>query len=524
MSMKKILSFVAVIILFLGCEKQLNLTNPNKMTTDTYWSTEEQATAALVAVYQQLIMEGCYQHWTQVLTDGRGDEIYSSGPWLNYTWTSNFTLGDHSDDPFMQRYVWEDYYVMNWRANQVLEKIPGITMDEALKARILGQTYFLRGLCYLNLAKLFNIVPVITKTPKGEEDYYPASATEEEIWNQVYTDLLKAKDMLPVSYNDVTGPDKGQIGRATKGAAIGILGRAYLYKKEWQKAADMLSLLINGPDVNIYSLVPNYRDNFTILNENNAESVFEVQFATPDQVGGSVVNWHGEPNANFKQICSMACNYSNKGWTDFLPTPFLIDEFKKELTIDGKVDPRYYATIAAYDPAVGETIYYEAAWPSTMLTQPMIRKYTNDGTPGYTTELDGSDPISGINYRVLRYADVLLMYAEAMNELDNRTECAKYIQVVRNRANLPDREAEFAGFTKEQMREQIAHERLLELAIEGQRCDDLIRWGWFYDANKLAELISHDSEFETWLPGREYLPIPQNELDVNPNLSKNSAN
>jgi hypothetical protein len=521
MIMKKILFVIISLLFVMGCEDKLDLVNPNKTTTGSFWSTEEQATAACIAVYQQLIMEGIYQHWTQVLTDGRGDEIYSSGPWLNYTWTSNFTLGDHSDDPFMQRYVWEDYYVLIWRANQVLEKVPSIVMDEDLKNRILGQTYFLRGLAYFNMAKLFKEVPVITATPKSEADYYPYTATEEELWNQVYSDLLKAKGMLPVSYDNVTGPDKGQVGRATRGAAIGILGRAYLYRKEWQKAVDEFSLLINGPEVNIYSLVPNYRDNFTILNENNEESIFEAQFATTDQVGGSVPNWHGEPNANFKQITSMACNYSNKGWTDFLPTQFLLDEFKIEKTIDGKTDPRYYATIASYDFAAGDTMYYGGPMP---VNKVYIRKYTNDGTPGYTTELDGADPISGINYRVLRYADVLLMYAEALNELDRTSEAYPFIQQVRNRANLPDLAVTKPDMDKVQMREQIAHERILELAIEGQRCDDLIRWGWFYDAVKLAELRSHDSEFNTWMPGREYLPIPQTELDVNKNLSKNSAN
>ena len=519
--MKKILIIISAVFIVTACEDRLDLANPNKTTTGSYWTTEEHAVAACIAVYQQLIMEGVYQHWTQVLTDGRGDEIYSSGPWLNYTWTSNFTLGDHSDDPFMQRYVWEDYYVMIWRANQVLDKVPSIEMDEVHKARIIGQTYFLRGLAYFNLAKLFNKVPVITSLPKGEADYYPYTATDEVLWNQIFSDLQLAKEMLPVSYNDVTGPDKGQTGRATKGAAIGILGRAYLYKQEWQKAADELSMLINGPEVNIYSLVPNYRDNFTILNENNAESVFEAQFATTGEVGGTVPNWHGEPNANFKQITSMACNYSNKGWTDFLPTQWFLDQFHVEKTIDGNTDPRYYATIASYDYEAGDTLYYGGPMPENKW---YIRKYTNDGTPGYTTELDGADPISGINYRVLRYADVLLMYAEAQNELGNRAECAKNLQVVRDRANLPDREAEFANFSQEELREQISHERLLELGIEGQRCDDLIRWGWFYRSDKLEELKSHDTEFNTWLPGREYLPIPQNELDNNMNLSKNSAN
>ncbi len=96
--------------------------------------------------------------------------------------------------------------------------------------------------------------------------------------------------------------------------------------------------------------------------------------------------------------------------------------------------------------------------------------------------------------------------------------------MVRNRVNLPDREEEFAAFSQEEMRDQISHERVLELGIEGQRIDDLIRWGWFYDSDRLEELKSHDSEFDTYLEGREYLPVPQTELDDNENLSPNSAN
>jgi hypothetical protein len=337
--------------------------------------------------------------------------------------------------------------------------------------------------------------------------------------------LNKAKAMLPISYNDVTGPDKGQIGRATKGAATGLLGKAYLYRKQWQKAADEFSLLINGPDLNIYSLVSNYRDNFTTLNENNSESLFEVQFATTDQVGGSVANWFQEPTANEKQITAEAANYSHLGWTDFLPTQWLYNEYKIEKTKDNKTDPRLIATIASYEPADQDTMYYGTGWLTRNydVNAMYIRKYTNDGTPGYTTELAG-DPISGINFRVLRYADILLMYAEALNELNRTNEAYPYIQQVRNRANLPDLATTKPGLTQVQMRDQISHERVLEFAIEGTRAEDLIRWGWFYDATKLAELKSHDAEFNTWTSGREYLPIPQNELDINKNLSRNSAN
>ncbi len=518
--MKKTIYILFALVMLFGCQDQLDLTDPNQMTTESYWSTEDQATAALVAAYQELIMEGCYMHFTQVLTDGRGDDIYAVSPWLNYQWASNFTLGDHSDDPMMQRYIWEEYYIMIWRINQVLENVPAIEMDEDLQERIIGQAYFLRGLAYFNLAKLFKEVPLVLKTPEDSDDYYPSTDTEEDIYSQIISDLKEAQTRLPVSYDDVTGSDKGETGRATLGAATGLLGKVYLYSEEYQLAIDEFEKLISGP-INIYSLVEDYQDNFTILNENNSESIFEAQFATTDEVGGTDCNWHGEPNANFKQVCAVACNYSNKGWTDFLPTDWFVEEFKKEKTIDGKTDPRYYATIASYDAEAGDTIYYEETMDTAAL---YIRKYTNDGTAGYTTELNGSDPISGINYRILRYADVLLMYAECKNELNDRATCAEYIQIVRDRAELPDRETEFAAMSQEEMRDQIAHERLLEFGIEMQRIDDIIRWGWLSDSDKLAELQSHDSEFDTYLTGREYLPIPQTELDMNQNLSPNSAN
>lgn len=104
------------------------------------------------------------------------------------------------------------------------------------------------------------------------------------------------------------------------------------------------------------------------------------------------------------------------------------------------------------------------------------------------------------------------MYAEAQNELNDQATAAEYIQRVRDRANLPDREVEFSGFTQEEMRDQIGHERFLEFAIESQRIHDLIRWGWLYDSAKLQEIRDNDPEFDTWTPGKEYLPIPQDEL------------
>jgi len=121
----------------------------------------------------------------------------------------------------------------------------------------------------------------------------------------------------------------------------------------------------------------------------------------------------------------------------------------------------------------------------------------------------------------MRYSDVLLMYAECQNELNNVAECAKYVQQVRDRVDLPDREAEFAGYTQSQMRDQLGHERLLEFSLEGHRFDDINRWGWLKDPVKLAWLQQRDPEFNSYQAGRELYPIPQTEIDNNPGFKQN---
>ena len=221
------------------------------------------------------------------------------------------------------------------------------------------------------------------------------------------------------------------------------------------------------------------------------------------------------------QAISVTYGMEGAGFSDYLPTRWIYNEYKKEKTIDGKSDPRLLVTIASYEPADNSTKAYGRAWFNP-LTSIYPRKYTNDGV-GNGKPFEGAAE-SGINYRVLRYADILLMYAEVLNETNKTADAYSYIQKVRTRANLADLATVKPGMNQAQMRDQIAHERALEFAIEGQRINDIIRWGWLYDATKLAELKTHDVDFNTWTPGNEYLPIPQQELDVNKNLLPNSAN
>jgi len=204
-----------------------------------------------------------------------------------------------------------------------------------------------------------------------------------------------------------------------------------------------------------------------------------------------------------------------------LPTRWIYNEYKMEKTVGGKSDPRLLATIASYEPDDNSTTAYGRPWFNAQ-TKIYPRKYTNDGV-GNGKPFETPEG-SGINYRVLRYADILLMYAEVLNETGKTAQAYPFIQMVRTRVSLPDLATVKPNMSQAQMRDQLAHERALEFAIEGQRIHDLIRWGWFENPAKLAELKTHDADFNNFTPGNQWLPIPQRELDLNKNLQPNPAN
>ncbi|HZB12268.1 MAG TPA: RagB/SusD family nutrient uptake outer membrane protein, partial [Chryseolinea sp.] len=398
-----------------------------------------------------------------------------------------------------------------------------MAINQDLKNRVLGQAYFLRALGHYQLTIYYKDVPIVTAVAKTVEERYPETSSQADVWNQIKADLEQAKTLLPVNYIGVTGIDQGQNQRVKLDAARALLGKAHLYTQEWQAAETEFEAII---DDGRHALTQNYAHNFTEdpgIELTNPEPIFQVEFTNDESPD---LNWGGVPSATWRQFSAVAPTYAARGFGfyDFFPTKWLYDQMKTEKTIGGKTDPRLLATILSYEPADGYTTAYTKNWLTEAefaADEIFIKKFTRAdlGLTSETAQLN-----SGINYPLIRYADVLLMNAEAKNELGKPAEAAALIQQVRDRATLPDREAEFAALSKEQMRDRIAHERLMEFAIEGSRINDIIRWGWFNDPAKVAELKAHDPEFANWVPGKEYLPIPQIELDRNPNLSKNSAN
>lgn len=508
--------FVSLALVTTSCVENEDLlqVDPNVETAASFWKTDQDAIEGVNAAYGSLLTDGTYMRSTPLLLDLKADDTRSNSPWGAMYNVGRFN--SNPTDPAIYGWAFETYYQGIYRANQVLTNVPNIEMtDEALKNRILGQAYFLRGLFLFHAVNMFKNVPLPTEIAV----YYPQK-TEAEGWAQIIADFKAAAELLPTAYNGITGLDAGQKGRATKGAALGYLGKAYLFTKDFANARTTFKQVI---DLGVYSLVSNYRDNFTTANENNSESLFEVQFSR--DAGGVDLGWGGAPATGWGKTSARAITYAPRafGWTDVQPSWTLFNEFQQEKTTTGAVDPRLDATIF-YNKPGGMQLYgkdfatFYATSPSD-LNDIFCRKYQNsDGQ--FADEYDWR---SGINERLLRYADILLMYAETLNETGDTQGAYTYIQMVRSRVSLPDLATTKPGLSQVQMREQIGHERFLEFALEGHRFDDIRRWGWLQDATKLAWLKTRDVEFNSYAPGREFFPIPQLEMDNNPGTVQNSS-
>lgn len=488
--------------------------DPNVETSGSFWKTDQDAIEGINAAYSSLLTDGTYMRSTPLLLDLKGDDTRSNSPWDAMYNVGRFN--SNVSNAAIYGWAYETYYQGIYRANQVIKNVPNIDMtDKGLKDRVLGQAYFLRGLYLFHAVNMFKNVPV----PTDIATFYPQK-TQADGWAQVIADFKQAADLLPVTYNNVTGLDAGEKGRATKGAALGYLGKAYLFTKDFNNAKTAFKQVI---DLGVYALVSNYRDNFTTTNENNSESLFEVQFSR--EAGGVDLGWGGAPASGWGKTSARAITYGPRafGWTDVQPTWALYNDYQIEKTTSGAVDPRLDATMF-YNKPGGMQLYgqdfatFYSKSPAD-LNDLFCRKYQNsDGQ--FANEYDWR---SGINERLLRYADVLLMYAECLNETGDTPGAYTYIQMVRSRVGLPNLATTKPGMTQAQMRDQIAHERFLEFPLEGHRFDDIRRWGWLQDPAKLAWLKSRDAEFNTYTSGREYFPIPQLEMDNNPGTLQNDG-
>ena len=543
-----------------SCEDKLDLTNPNQQTTGTFGNVAEELEECVVACYNHIRMEGTYARVGYNIDVCRGDEVWNS----SQVWYQPFDeLNDPITDEICQ-WSWRDWYYTINVCNYVITKCgeDDAALTEQFR-RIKGQALFIRGLAYYNLAGYYQNPPLITdyNSYSTLDGLYSENSSYDDVLTQVEADFTEAMNLLP-------SRDEGgewAKGRATKGAAAGYYARTLMVRHKYSEALTVLKAIINQ-QYGSYSLMANYGDNFREGPEfeNNAESLFEVQFLDYGTQGTDDEWTPVNTSANATQGHAIESNFGPGdfgGWADLSASPWLYNLFKAERTVNGSLDPRLYWTIGTYEPEWDGFEYGNMCYATPMsATENVITnnnygglpiaKNTNLRTGLYEKVVTGLH--CGINLRMMRYSDVLLRAAECENEVNGPTQQAiDWINQVRTRANLaPLRLADFNS--RDKLFEQIANvERPKEFGCEFGRGFDLIRWGFFYSADRLLQIkqhgtfrrstdrsrvkepvnyadIANDSElkssYDTYLPGHEFLPIYQGTLNDNPNLRGNSAN
>ncbi len=377
--------------------------------------------------------------------------------------------------------------------NTVLENVPEMNINEEIKNRCIGEAKFLRASYYFSLVQLFGDVPLSLTPSKPGDDLFPVRVSKDKIYNEVIIpDLLDAIELLP-RREDYSSKD---LGRASKGAAAGILAKVYLTLGQYKECIEMCNV-VEGFG---YVLNPDYSDCFggEDKHKNTAESLFEIQY-------------YGLTKADFWSDENQACWLStymgprNSGWVGGgygwnQPTQEFVDQYEPG-------DLRKDKTILYEGGPLFDGKPYKSTMSSTGYN---VRKFLVplSISPDYNT--------NSASIIVLRYADVLLMKAEALNELGSTTDAEEPLYNVRKRAGLTDR-SDVEGLSQEQMREKIRHERRIELAFEGHQWFDMIRWdNGQYALNFLHSIGKVNAQKKHLL-----LPIPQKEIDSNPNLKQN---
>ena len=558
-----------------SCSEKLDVTDPNRPTTDGFGSTAAELEESVIAMYNHIRMEGSFARVGYGNEICRGDEIWNcSQVWYQPIDDFNFPVEFPGAENNLPMWVWREWYYTINVCNFVLSKCgeDDSALNDQMK-KIKGQALFIRGLSYYTLSGYFQNPILVTdyssyasldglyapNEEEGDEDVY---AQYDRVLDQVEKDFSEAMALLP-------SRDEGgewAKGRATCGAAAGYYARTLMQRHKYDEALTVLKAIIGGT-YGHYELMADYGDNFQEGKyENNAESLFEVQFLDYGSQGTEDEWTPVNTNKNATQGHAIETNLAPgdvNGWCDLAAAPWLYELFKKERTTSGSLDPRLYWTIGTYEPEWEGYAYGNVCFTNVMTSDIStqfitnnnygglpVAKHTNLRTNLYSSVIQGLH--CGVNLRMMRYSDVLLRAAECENEISGPTQQAiDWINQVRRRAQLKDLQLSDFG-SKDKLFEQIANvERPKEFGCEFGRCFDLIRWGFFYSPDRMKQLKEHgtfrrsndktkmkepvsyanigsDAElkcsFDTYRAGHEYLPIVTYITKENPNVKGNSAN
>ncbi len=506
---KAIIIFFA--IAFTSCSKNyLDKHSLVQLGETNFWQNEQDATLGINGIYDVLQDRALYSgnlNGTAGLTmyDGFGDNVFNN---YKFEGPGNFVEANIDPSNVLFNVLWVSSYKGIARANTAIENIPKIpagNISATAKQNLLGQAYFLRALFYMNLAIYYKDVPLILKVQSLGEAYVPKN-TYQEVSDQIIKDLNEAVNGLPVSYA------AEQYGYATKGAALGLLARFHLYNKNYQAVLDATNAMLPLG----YTLNPSYSQLFTEQGEFSKEIVFSVRF--------------NQDVSNNSELFS--ATFAGIPKVDEQPMKNLVNDY---YCTDGKPitsSPLYNAATpkANRDPRVVASVYFRndvflidinKIFTGNTATTFGRKKYTRNNNTS-STGVAVFNP-GGQDFIILRYADVLLMRAEAMIELGQLSTAYPLINQVRARVSMPTVESvEGAGLSQAALRNIVRHERRVELAFEGLRFFDLKRWGDVQQSYLRATADNVAGYRPTYRGAKsEEFPIPLSELSANASLVQN---
>ena len=461
-------------MLFTGCEKFLNVTPPFTQDAENYFQTPADYEMALTGAYD-LLQSTFMNVW---ISEIASDNTIAGGE------SVNDSQGLHQLDDMTHGGVNNELRsVMRWmysgitRCNFIMENKDNI--DFTGKDKIIAEAKFLRAFYYFELVKFFGDVPLVIDKRIGAEEVTQIERTPKaDVYAQIESDLTSA-----ISDLDLISLIKG---RASKGAAQSLLGKVYLYQNKFSEAATAFDEVINS---GAYALINDYSQLFSVASENNSETVFDVEYTGAEGGGyGCLVCLEGNAGPGFQGIRQYVGPVYGDGNSYNLPTQDLYDAFssfdsRREVTIldiEAFIAEQDNPDLISYAiGAGGHTGYYNYKY---------IKRQGEIGLPD-------NDLTSPVNYRVIRYADVLLMAAEAHFQTGNSSAAQGYVNQIRVRAGVQP-------FPISSI-EDIYNERRLELACEGHRFFDLVRTG------------QAEQHIDGFVVGtHELFPIPQLEIDL----------
>lgn len=495
--MKNFLTTSLCIVLLFSCSNEyLDIVPVNEPTAENFYRTEGQMEKALTAAYSSLGNRGMYGWWlgvTRMLMSDDAETVEA-----NVIDHYNFAVTDTDIRLFNRNNgdgLWNSIYVGILRCNIVIERLPfSEIQDEAIKNRILGQAIFLRSLYYFHLVNYWGEVPLLLEENLEVTDVAKSSISD--IYQVIENDLnlILTENMLPNSYSGGVGRENG---RATRGAALSLLGKTLLYQDKFSEAASAFEQVLSSSVYNLISL----ENIWTINGDNSDESIFEVQFSNTN----AGINPFFDDGVQAAEITlrnqTLAPNQYN-GWENAWPSQDLVNLFESDdsrrerfIVLDGEFFP---TESLAYDPSRNRGLS-------------AIRKGINSGWSTGSPNGTGEE-----NFPLIRYADVLLLYSESLLRSNtNESLAVDLIDQVRARAfgmTVATLRLSGMGITQYAANKSIGlfdalkEERRRELCFEGHRFNDLARWG---DANLNSILLDRGYTNE-----KRYYPLSREDLDL----------